>query len=85
MMDFITHWHSHCVVGVGKDSGHGTWLSLISFHGMVGFHGRNCILLLECECELWNMTIACALRWRVATIGIKPLWAVFNYNLACFN
>ena len=19
MMDFITHWHSHCVVGVGKD------------------------------------------------------------------
>ena len=21
MMDFITHWHSHCVVGVGKDSG----------------------------------------------------------------
>ena len=21
MMDFITHWHSHCVVGVGKDLG----------------------------------------------------------------
>ena len=43
MMDFITHWLWHCVIGVGKDSsvmgvdkdsGHGTLLSLISFHDM---------------------------------------------------
>ena len=43
MMDFITHGLWHCVIGVskdsgvmgvGKDSGHGTWLSLISSHGM---------------------------------------------------
>ena len=43
MMDFITHGLWHCVIGVGKDSGvmgvskgsgHGTCLSLISFHGM---------------------------------------------------
>ena len=43
MMDFITHGLWHCVIGVGKDSGvmgvgedsgHGTWLSLMSSHGM---------------------------------------------------
>ena len=43
IMDFITHGLWHCVIGVGKDSGvmgvgkgsgHGTCLSLISFHGM---------------------------------------------------
>ena len=43
MIDFITHGLWHCVIGVskelgvmgvGKDSGHGTWLSLISSHGM---------------------------------------------------
>ena len=43
MMDFITHGLWHCVIGVGKDSsvmgvgkgsGHGACLSLISFHGM---------------------------------------------------
>ena len=43
MMDFNTHELWHCVIGVGKnsgmmrvgkDSGHGTWLSLISSHGM---------------------------------------------------
>ena len=43
MMDFITQGLLHCVIGVGKDSGvmevskdsgHGTWLSLISSHGM---------------------------------------------------
>ena len=43
MMDFITHGLWHCVIGVdkdlgvmgvGKDSGHGTWLSLISSHLM---------------------------------------------------
>ena len=43
MMDFITHGPRNCVLGVGKDSGmmgvdkdsrHGTLLSLISFHGM---------------------------------------------------
>ena len=43
MMDFITHGLWHCVIGVGKDlgvmgvgkdSGHGTWLSLISSHDM---------------------------------------------------
>ena len=43
MMDFITHglWHyvitvgkNSSVMGVGKDSGHSTWLSLISSHGM---------------------------------------------------
>ena len=43
MMDFITHGLWHCVIGVGKDSGvmrvgeglgHGTCLSLISFHDM---------------------------------------------------
>ena len=43
MMDFITHRLWHCmiglgkesgVMGVGKDSGHGTWLSLISSHDM---------------------------------------------------
>ena len=41
MMDFIAHRLWHCVIGVGKDSGvmvvgkdsgHGTWLSLISWH-----------------------------------------------------
>ena len=43
MMDFITHelWHygigvdkDSDVMGVDKDSGYGTWLSLISSHGM---------------------------------------------------
>ena len=43
MMDFITHGLWYCVVGVGKDLGvmgvnkdseHGTWFSLISSHGM---------------------------------------------------
>ena len=43
MMDFITHrlWHyvigvdkNSGVMGFGKDSGHGTWLSLISSHGI---------------------------------------------------
>ena len=43
MMDFITHGLCHCVIGVSKDSGvigvgkdsrHGTWLSLILSHGM---------------------------------------------------
>ena len=43
MMDFITNGLWHCVVGVdkdlsvigvGKDSGHVTWLNLISSHGM---------------------------------------------------
>ena len=43
MMDFITDGLCHCVIGVGKDlgvmgvrkdSGHDTWLSLISSHGM---------------------------------------------------
>ena len=43
MVDFIMHGLWHCVIGVGKDSGvmgvskdseHGTWLSLISYHGM---------------------------------------------------
>ena len=43
MMDFISHGLLHCVIevskdsslmGVGKDSGHGTWLGLISSHGM---------------------------------------------------
>ena len=43
MMNFIMHGLWHCVIGVGKDSGvmgvgedsgHGTWLSLISSHGM---------------------------------------------------
>ena len=43
MMNFNTHGLWHCVIGVGKDSGvmgvgkglgHGTCLSLISFHGM---------------------------------------------------
>ena len=43
MMEFITHGLWHYVIGVGKDSsvmgvsedsGHGTWLSLISSHGM---------------------------------------------------
>ena len=43
MMDFITHGLWHCVIGVSKDSGvmevdkdsgHGTWLSLISSHDM---------------------------------------------------
>ena len=43
MMDFIMHGLRHYVVGIGKDSGvmrvskglgHGTCLSLISFHGM---------------------------------------------------
>ena len=43
MMDFITHGLWHCVIGVGKDSGamgvskdsgHGTWSSLISSYGM---------------------------------------------------
>ena len=42
-MDFITHGLWHCVIGVdkdssvmgvGEDSGHDTWLSLISSHGM---------------------------------------------------
>ena len=43
MMDFIKHGLCHCVIqvgkdsdmmGVGKDSMHGTWLSLISSHDM---------------------------------------------------
>ena len=43
MMDFVTHGLLHCeiglgkhsgVIGAGKDSGHGTWLSLISSRGM---------------------------------------------------
>ena len=43
MMDFITYGLWHCVIGVGKDldvmgvgkgSGHGTCLSLISFPDM---------------------------------------------------
>ena len=43
IIDFITHGLCHCVIGVGKDSsvmkvdkdsGHGTWLSFISSHGM---------------------------------------------------
>ena len=43
IMDFITHELWHCVIGVDKESGvvgvdedsrHGTWLSLISSHGM---------------------------------------------------
>ena len=43
MIYFITHRLWHCVIGVGKDlgvmgvdedSGHGTWLSLISSHDM---------------------------------------------------
>ena len=43
MIDFITHGLWHCVIGVGKnsgvmgvgkDSGYGTWLSLISSYGM---------------------------------------------------
>ena len=43
MMNFITHelWHyvigvdkDSGVMGASKDSGHGTWLSLISSHGM---------------------------------------------------
>ena len=43
IMDFITHGLWHCVIGVrkdsgvmgvDKDSGHGTWLSLISSHGI---------------------------------------------------
>ena len=43
MMDFIMHGLWHCVIGVGKDSSvmgvgkdsrHGAWLSLISSHGM---------------------------------------------------
>ena len=43
IMDFITYRLGHCVIRVGKDSGvmrvskgsgHGTYLSLISFHGM---------------------------------------------------
>ena len=43
MMNFITHGLRLCAIGVGKDSGvtgvgkdtgHGTLLSLISFHGM---------------------------------------------------
>ena len=43
MVDFIMHGLWHCVIEVGKDSGvmgvgkdsrHGTWLSLISYHGM---------------------------------------------------
>ena len=43
MMNFITHLLWSCVIGiskdsgvmgVGKDSGHGTWLSFISYHGM---------------------------------------------------
>ena len=43
MMDFVTHGLLHYeiglgkhsgVIGAGKDSGHGTWLSLISSRGM---------------------------------------------------
>ena len=43
IMDFITHGLWHCVIvvskesgvmGVGKDLGHVTWLSLISSHDM---------------------------------------------------
>ena len=43
MMDFITHgfWHcvigvgkNSCVMGVGKDLGHGTWSHLISSYDM---------------------------------------------------
>ena len=43
MMDFIMHGLCNSVIGVGRDSGvmgvsedsgHGTWLSLISSHGM---------------------------------------------------
>ena len=43
IMDFITHRLWHCVIGVGNDSGvmrvgkgsgHGTCLNLISFNGM---------------------------------------------------
>ena len=43
IMDFITHglWPyvigvgmDSGVMGIGKESGHGTWLSLISSHGM---------------------------------------------------
>ena len=43
ILDFITHGLWHCLIGggndssvmeVGKDSGHGTWLNLISSHGV---------------------------------------------------
>ena len=34
----------------------------------------DCIILFE-MCELWNMTIACALRWGVALVGSLLYWA----------
>ena len=34
----------------------------------------DCIILFG-MCELWNMTIACALRWGVALVGSLLYWA----------
>ena len=90
MMDFITRWHPHYVVGidkdsgmmgVGKDSGHGTWLSLISFHGMTcripqwKFH----VFTWNVNVNVWNMTIACTIRWRVASVGNTLYWAWLTF------
>ena len=48
-------------MGVGEGSGHGTWLSLSSHLMACRIPTYDCIILFG-MCELWNMTIACALR-----------------------
>ena len=40
----------------------------------VGFHSRNDICFYsECGCELLSVSIACAFRWGVASIGFTLL------------
>ena len=43
-------------------------LHLISWN--VGFHSRIGMFYLECDCEVWSMIIAVALRWGVASVGV---------------
>ena len=69
----------HCVVGVGKDLVYGAWMSLISFHTTIWHQNigirspKACMsdtsVIAWCR-ELLSVSIACALGWGVASIGI---------------
>ena len=67
------------MVRVGKGSMYGAWMSLTSFHCIAWYQSIGIRLPRDCMSdtnvitwyrELLSVSIACALRWGVAYVGI---------------
>ena len=76
MMDFIIHGVRYCVIGVSWDSGlielvRARYMGHGESHLIHGMKNSilGCIILIG-MCFFSDMTIACALRWEVTSVGV---------------